>query len=147
MCVTESQGGIILTGNTEKLGEKPMPGPLGPPQLPYVLARSWQRAYKKLFARLSCDGLPVLLVLSAHPFRHDPHEDGSLLGYIAVFCPWSRPTFRGVYCLMEALRISETSVYSNQTTLHYIPESSQLHTRFRENLKSHISYSWVWQVC
>jgi hypothetical protein len=38
---------------------------------------------------------------------------------------------------MEAVRISATSVYSNETTRRYIPESSNLHTRHRENLKSH----------
>jgi hypothetical protein len=40
--------------------------------------------------------------------------------------------------MMEAVRTSETSVYSNETTLRYIPEGSQLHSRSRENLKSHI---------
>jgi hypothetical protein len=41
--------------------------------------------------------------------------------------------------LMEKARTSETSVYSNETTWRYIPEGSHLHTRRRENLKSHIS--------
>jgi hypothetical protein len=40
--------------------------------------------------------------------------------------------------LMEAVCTSETSVYSNETTRRYIPVDSQLHTRRRENLKSHI---------
>jgi hypothetical protein len=51
--------------------------------------------------------------------------------------------FRGAYFLhhqgdkyMEAVRTSETSVHSNETTRRYIPEDSILHTR-RENLKSH----------
>jgi hypothetical protein len=39
--------------------------------------------------------------------------------------------------IMEALRTSETSVYSHETTQHYIPEGPNLHTRRRENLKSH----------
>jgi hypothetical protein len=40
--------------------------------------------------------------------------------------------------MMEALRTSETSV-DNYFTRQYIPEdSSELHTRRRENLKSHI---------
>jgi hypothetical protein len=41
--------------------------------------------------------------------------------------------FRGSYCfhhqcalIMEAIRTSETSVYSNYTTQHYIPEGSDL---------------------
>jgi hypothetical protein len=39
--------------------------------------------------------------------------------------------------MMEAVRTSETSVYSNETTRRNIPEASNLHTRRRENLKSH----------
>jgi hypothetical protein len=58
--------------------------------------------------------------------------------------------FKGTCCLhhqgdkshialmMEAARTSETSV-SNYFTRQYIPEdNSELHTRRRENLKSHI---------
>jgi len=40
--------------------------------------------------------------------------------------------------MMEAVRNSETSVYSKETTWRYIPEDSNLHTRRRENLKSHM---------
>jgi hypothetical protein len=40
--------------------------------------------------------------------------------------------------MMEAVRTSETSVHFNVTTRRYIPEDSKLHTRRRENLKSHI---------
>jgi hypothetical protein len=40
--------------------------------------------------------------------------------------------------MMEAVRTSETSVYSKETTKHYIPEASNLHTRGHENLKSDI---------
>jgi hypothetical protein len=41
--------------------------------------------------------------------------------------------------IMEAARTSETSV-DNYFTRQYIPEDkSELHTRHRENLKSHIS--------
>jgi hypothetical protein len=39
--------------------------------------------------------------------------------------------------MMEGVRISETSVNFNVTTRHYIPEDSKVHTRRRENLKSH----------
>jgi hypothetical protein len=39
--------------------------------------------------------------------------------------------------MMEAARTSETSVNFYQTTQRYNPEDSLLHTRFRENLKSH----------
>jgi hypothetical protein len=42
--------------------------------------------------------------------------------------------------MMEAARTSETSV-DNYFTLQYIPEDkSELHTRRRENLKSHKLY-------
>jgi hypothetical protein len=39
--------------------------------------------------------------------------------------------------MMESVRTSETSVNFNVTTRRYIPEDSKLHTRRRENLKSH----------
>jgi hypothetical protein len=38
---------------------------------------------------------------------------------------------------MEAARTSETSVGIDFTKRQYIPEDSELHTRRRENLKSH----------
>jgi hypothetical protein len=45
--------------------------------------------------------------------------------------------FRGSGMMMEAVRTSKTSV-NNYFTLQYIPEdNSELHTRRRENLKSH----------
>jgi hypothetical protein len=39
--------------------------------------------------------------------------------------------------IMEAARISETSVDICLTTRQYIPDDSELHTRHRENLISH----------
>jgi hypothetical protein len=39
--------------------------------------------------------------------------------------------------MMETVRNSETAVNLNVTTRLYIPEDSKLHTRRRENLKSH----------
>jgi hypothetical protein len=39
--------------------------------------------------------------------------------------------------MMEAVRTSEASVFSNETTPWYIPEGSSLDTRRRENPKSH----------
>jgi hypothetical protein len=39
--------------------------------------------------------------------------------------------------MKDAVHTSETSVYSSETIQHYIPEYFQLHTRRRENLKSH----------
>jgi hypothetical protein len=48
--------------------------------------------------------------------------------------------YRGAYRLhhtalmMEEVRTSETSVYSNETTRRYIPEGCNLHTRRREKL-------------
>jgi hypothetical protein len=45
--------------------------------------------------------------------------------------------FRGASLMMEAVRTSETSV-DNHSTRQYNPEeSSEHHTRRRENLKSH----------
>jgi hypothetical protein len=51
---------------------------------------------------------------------------------------WSRPTFQRRFTglMLEAVSTCETSVYS-ETTRCYMPESSNLHTRRRENLKSH----------
>jgi hypothetical protein len=43
--------------------------------------------------------------------------------------------------MMEAARISETSADMQLRTWQYIPEDSELHTRRRENLKSHIDPS------
>jgi hypothetical protein len=40
--------------------------------------------------------------------------------------------------MMEAVRTSETSVNIYLTTRRYIAEDSKLHTRRRDNLKSHI---------
>jgi len=36
----ESHGGIILAGETEELGEKPVPVPLYAPQIPHGLTRA-----------------------------------------------------------------------------------------------------------
>jgi hypothetical protein len=47
---------------------------------------------------------------------------------------------RAIALMMEAVRISETSINLNVNTLHYIPEDSKLHTRRFENLKSHNLY-------
>jgi hypothetical protein len=42
--------------------------------------------------------------------------------------------------MMEAVRTTETTVNFNVTTRRYIPEDSKLHTRRRENQKSHLTY-------
>jgi hypothetical protein len=42
-----------------------------------------------------------------------------------------------IRAMMEAARTSETSVGIQLRTWQYIPEDSELHTRRRENLKSH----------
>jgi hypothetical protein len=39
--------------------------------------------------------------------------------------------------MMEEVRTSQTSVYSSEATMRYIPEDSKLHTRRHENLKFH----------
>jgi hypothetical protein len=44
---------------------------------------------------------------------------------------------RFIRAMIEAVRISETSVNFNVTTRCYIPQDSVLYTRRRENLKSH----------
>jgi hypothetical protein len=46
--------------------------------------------------------------------------------------------------MMEAARTSETSVDVQLRTRQYIPEDSELHTRRRENLKSHIVKAALW---
>jgi hypothetical protein len=40
--------------------------------------------------------------------------------------------------MMEAVRTSETSVHSNESTRRYIPDDSKRHTRRRDNLKSYM---------
>jgi hypothetical protein len=40
--------------------------------------------------------------------------------------------------MMEVVHTSETSIYCNETTQCYIPDSCQLYTQCRGNLKSHI---------
>jgi hypothetical protein len=42
-----------------------------------------------------------------------------------------------IHLIMEAVSISEKFVNFYQTTQRNIPEDSHLHTRSRENLKSH----------
>jgi hypothetical protein len=39
----ENDCGMILTGKTEELGEKPVPAPLFPPQMPHGLTRAQSR--------------------------------------------------------------------------------------------------------
>jgi hypothetical protein len=60
----------------------------------------------------------------------DQSKITKFLGYITTCA-------QGDELMMEAVRTSETSV-SSETTRRYIPEDSDLHTRRRENLKSHI---------
>jgi hypothetical protein len=45
--------------------------------------------------------------------------------------------------MIEAARTSETSVDIQLITRQYIPEDSELHTRRRENLKSHRGGGYV----
>jgi hypothetical protein len=46
--------------------------------------------------------------------------------------------------MMKAVRASETLVYFKETTWRYIPERCHLHTRLRENLKSHMKEETTW---
>jgi hypothetical protein len=60
----------------------------------------------------------------------------------------SEPFAGGLFItlMMEAVRTSGTSVYSNETTRRDIPESSHLHTGRRENLKSQTG-TWLIRQC
>jgi predicted P-loop ATPase/GTPase len=49
--------------------------------------------------------------------------------------------------MMEAARTSEKSVEIQLRTWQYIPEDSELHTRRRENLKSHMLTSVLLFAC
>jgi hypothetical protein len=40
--IVESHGGMILTGKTKELKEKPLPVPLLSPQIPASMVRGWQ---------------------------------------------------------------------------------------------------------
>jgi hypothetical protein len=46
---------------------------------------------------------------------------------------------RFIALMMEAVRTSDTTGYSNETTRRYVPRGYHFHTRCRENLKSHIA--------
>jgi hypothetical protein len=50
-----------------------------------------------------------------------------------------RATSTIITLMMEAAHTSETSVDIQLRTRQYTPEDSELHTRRRENLKSHIA--------
>jgi hypothetical protein len=57
-----------------------------------------------------------------------------------IFCGYKYDTAgteRHKALMMEAARTSETLVDIELRTRQYIPEDSELHTRRRENLKSH----------
>jgi hypothetical protein len=56
--------------------------------------------------------LAVAIVCEIWSSHGSEYEDQSLLGFIAL--------------MMELVRTSETSVYSNETTLRYIPEGCNL---------------------
>jgi hypothetical protein len=64
--------------------------------------------------------------------------DDFVLGCCTMLSGGSLPTSSPIITLMlEAVQTSETSVNSYQSTRHYNPEDGHLHTRSRENLKSH----------
>jgi hypothetical protein len=44
--------------------------------------------------------------------------------------------------MMEAVNISETSVYSYESVWRNVPEGSNLHTRLRNKLKAHTARSY-----
>jgi hypothetical protein len=70
-------------------------------------------------------------------------EDGSPLGFSAVYSRWSRPTFQRwvrsrafIASTINVVSTSETSFYFNETTRRSIPEGHYL-TRSSYDLKSH----------
>jgi hypothetical protein len=54
--------------------------------------------------------------------------DKSLLGYSAVQSRWSTPTSSDIRLMMQAVRTSETSVYSSGTARRCIAQDSRLVT-------------------
>jgi hypothetical protein len=52
-----------------------------------------------------------------------------------------------IRAMMEAARISETSIDIQLKTRQYIPEDSELHTRRSENLKSDMYCNFSISVC
>jgi hypothetical protein len=71
---------------------------------------------------------------------------GSCLSALQVTIP-ANLLMRLIFVLMmEAVRTTEMSVYSDETARRYIPEGSNLHTRRHENLKSHIVVSSLKQL-
>jgi hypothetical protein len=90
--------------------------------------------------------LPHASAINSVRIKHSKHanmqkvEDNCLLGCcvvqtdiseVLIYDPWL------IALMMEKASTSETSVNFYQTTLCNIPEDSHLHTRRRENLKSH----------
>jgi hypothetical protein len=57
--------------------------------------------------------------------------------WVVVPCSLVEVYWRFIALMMEAASTSETSVRFYQTTWRNNPEDSHLHTRRRENLKSH----------
>jgi hypothetical protein len=57
--------------------------------------------------------------------------------FLKIRTLWDAAPCSLIAMMIEAVRISETSVNSNETTRLYIPEGSNFHIRRRENLKSH----------
>jgi hypothetical protein len=60
------------------------------------------------------------------------YENDSFLGYGAVFSRGSRPTVQRcvlptIVRIVEAVRISETSVYFHESTRRHIPEGCHSH--------------------
>jgi hypothetical protein len=93
-------------------------------------------------AQLVSKTLEIHFVLTLVITRKD--EAQSLLACSAVFLIECRQTFQRCVLppspgrwMMEAVCTSETSVDIQLRTRQYIPEDSELHTRHRENVKSH----------
>jgi hypothetical protein len=110
-----------MSGSTEKNHENPHDSQTPGKDYNNVNARKQGSKYALLFLQEQLSD-----ILGSHGGEY---EDWSLLGADRRF----------IVLMMEAVRTSETSV-DNHFTRQYIPEdSSEHHTRRRENLKSHNS--------
>jgi hypothetical protein len=112
-------------GKTEELGKRPIPVPLCPPQIPHGMTRAWTRVSEIRCRRLTTWAIarsPGQLRLGTTTFH------GRVLKSTACVVP-KRPAAETRYRPTFQLR-----------TRQYIPEDSELHTRRRENLKSHMTH-------
>jgi hypothetical protein len=109
----------------------------------YVWWQGWVRGDTTEVTRCMCLALTfygsksLVTTVSNRNLRWEPSE---ILRHV-VLLEWTDVsdvhTAFIVTLMMVSVRTSETSVYSNWTARRYMPDDSHLHTRCRENLKSH----------